>query len=145
MLRRAKEFGATKKELAHLWIVFCRGTLEQSCVLWHNTLTQENFEDLERTQKTFTKLALGQNYKNYEDALLKLNLHPLSSRRKNLCLNFAKSGLRNDTLRDLLQRKRKKHSMSTRKFQSHNIESSNTARFGRSSIPYMQTLLNHSN
>ena len=79
LIRRAKEFGATKKELVHLWIVFCRGTLEQSCVLWHNTLTQENFDDLERTQKTFTKLVLGQNFKNYEDALLKLNLHPLSS------------------------------------------------------------------
>ena len=138
IITRAKEFGATIKELVHLWIVFCRSKLEQACVLWHSTLTQENSENLERTQKTFSKLVLGPKYNNYEDALIKLNLHTLSLRRKNLCLKFAKSGLRNHTLTDLLRKNKKNHSMKTRKFQSHNTDSSNTARYGRSSIPYMQ-------
>ena len=142
LIRRAKEFGATYKELVHLWIVFCRSLLDQSCVVWHGNLTQENTEDLERTQKTFAKLVLGKNYRNYEDALIRLNLYSLSKRRTELCLKFSKSGLRNNTLRDLLQRKKKRHTMKIRKSEKHNIEFTNTDRYGRSSIPYMQTLLN---
>ena len=147
LIRRAKEFGATKKELVHFWIVFCRGTIEQSCSVWDGSLTQENCQDLERTQKTFAKLVLGKKYSNYEDALIKLNLHSLSKRRKKLCLNFAKSGVRNNTMRDLLQRKKKNHSMKMRKVQTHKIEVTNTERYGRSAVPHMQSLLNahHSN
>ena len=147
LIRRAKEFGATKKELVHFWIVFCRGTIEQSCSVWDGSLTQENCQDLERTQKTFAKLVLGKKYSNYEDALIKLNLHSLSKRRKKLCLNFAKSGVRNNTMRDLLQRKKKNHSMKMRKVETHNVEVTNTERYGRSAVPHMQSLLNadHSN
>ena len=74
IVRNAKAFGATIKEMVHLWITFCRGTIEQTCVLWHKSLTEENSHDLERVQKTFAKLALGQKYNNYEAALIKLNL-----------------------------------------------------------------------
>ena len=145
LIRRAKEFGATYKELVHMWIVFCRSLLDQSCVVWHGNLTQDNSEDLERTQKTFAKLVLGKNYRNYEDALIKLNLYSLNKRRTELCLKFAKSGLRNNTLRDLLQRKKKKHTMKTRKTEKHNVEFMNTDRYGRSSVPFMQSLLNADN
>ena len=142
LIRNAKAFGATTKELVHLWIVFCRNNLEQSCVLWHSSLIQENIEDLERTQKTFAKLVLGQKYQNYEDALIKLNLLPLSQRRHDLCLKFAQSGIKNETLTDLLKRNDKEHTMETRNFETHKVEWSNTARYGKSSIPYMQGLLN---
>ena len=52
---------------------------------------------------------LAPKYNNYEDALIKLNLHTLSLRRKNLCLKFAKSGITNHTLTDLLQKNKKNH------------------------------------
>ena len=52
LLRTVRSFGSTHTEMVHLWIVFCRSVLEQSCVLWDGGLTQENREDLERTQKT---------------------------------------------------------------------------------------------
>ena len=147
LIRRAKEFGATMKELVHLWTVFCRSVLEQSCIVWHSNLTQENTDDLERTQKTFAKLVLGRNYCNYEDALVRLNLYSLSKRRKELCYKFANSGLRKHTLTDLLQRRKSRHSMKIRKPEKHEVNFTNTERYGRSAIPYMQTLLNadHSN
>ena len=69
LIRNMKPFGATNEELVHMWIVMCRSKLEQSCVLWHSSLTQENSEDLERRQKTFTKLVLQEKYKTYEQAL----------------------------------------------------------------------------
>ena len=64
LLRGVLSFGASNEEMVHLWILFCRSVLEQSCVLWHNSLTQENIEDLERTQKSFTKMVLKDKYIN---------------------------------------------------------------------------------
>ena len=93
LIRNIKKFGATPKELVQLWITFCRSALEQSCVLWHSTLTQENITDLERTQKTFARLVLQNQYGSYGNALEKLNLLPLSERRRQLCLKFGRSGI----------------------------------------------------
>ena len=70
LLRGVQSFGASREEMVHLWILFCRSVLEQSCVVWGTSLTQENIEDLERAQKTFTKMVLKDKFKGYEDALL---------------------------------------------------------------------------
>ena len=73
-MRGVQSFGATKEEMVHLWTLFFRSVLEQSCAVWHSSLTQENTDDLERTQKTFAKLVLREKYTTYENALTKLNL-----------------------------------------------------------------------
>ena len=39
LLRSIQSFGASIEEMVHLWIVFCRSVLEQSCVVWHSSLT----------------------------------------------------------------------------------------------------------
>ena len=70
LLRGVLSCGASLQEMVHLWIVFCRSVIEQSCVVWHGSLTQENRDNLERTQKTFAKLVLKEKYQNYDDALL---------------------------------------------------------------------------
>ena len=69
LLRGVKSDGASTEEMVHLWIIFCRSVLEQSCVVWTTSITQENIEDIERTQKTFAKLVLREKYQNYENAL----------------------------------------------------------------------------
>ena len=94
LLRSVQSFGASPEEMTHLWVVFCRSVLEQLCVVWHSSLTKENVEDLERTQKTFTKMVLKEKYEHYENALLNLNLESLESRRKFLCEKFAKAGIK---------------------------------------------------
>ena len=132
----------TIKELVHLWILYCRSLLEKSCVLWHSLLTKENLNDLERTQKTFTKLILQNKYKTYEEALIKLNLVSLADRRQQLCLKFAESGIRHNKLNDLLKIRKKKHGMKTRKSEKYEIKFSNTERWRKSSIIYLQSLLN---
>ena len=81
LLRGVQGFGASIVEMVHLWTVFCRSVLEQSCAVWSSSLTQENKDDLERTQKTFAKLVLKERYKNYEDALIILDLDSLEIRR----------------------------------------------------------------
>ena len=89
LIKGLQGFGATKKEMVNFWILFCRSELEQSCVVWGPSLTQENIENLKRTQKTFAKLVLRQNYKTYDHALVQLNLESLETRRKQLLLRFA--------------------------------------------------------
>ena len=88
MLRELPQFGASKEEMVHIWVLFCRSLLEQSCVVWHSSLTKENTDDLERPQKSFAKLVLKDKYTNYEDSLIKLNLESLSERRQELCSKF---------------------------------------------------------
>ena len=53
LIRELQNFGASSEDMTHFWILFCRSVLEQSCVVWGTSLTLENKNDLERTQKTF--------------------------------------------------------------------------------------------
>ena len=135
-------FGAYIGEMVHLWILFCRSVLEQSCVVWGTSVTQENIEDLERTQKTFAKLVLKEKYKTYENALRVLNLDSLETRRKEMFVKFAKNGIKNNTLKDLFQVTEKTHGMKTRDSDKYKVMFANTDRLKNSSVIMMQNLLN---
>ena len=51
LLRRISNFNAPIKDLVQIYITYIRSILEQSCVIWHSTLTQEDCDSLERVQK----------------------------------------------------------------------------------------------
>ena len=145
LLRGVQSFGASKKEMVHLWIIFCRSVLEQSCAVWHSSLTQENIDDLERTQKTFAKLVLKEKYTTYEESLIKLNLDSLSQRRQILCLKFAKDGIKHNKLSDLLPLRTKEHDMQIRQSDKYKVDFANTERLRNGSIITMQNYLNEDN
>ena len=142
LLRWVQSFGASLEEMTHLWILFCRSVLEQSCVVWHSSLTQDNIDDLERTQKTFAKLVLRDKYTTYKDSLIKLNLESLSERRQNLCLKFAKNGIKHNILSDLLPIHAKNHEMKTRNEEKYTVKFANTKRLKTGSVITMQNYLN---
>ena len=147
LLKNIHRFGATQEEMVHLWIVYCRSILEQSAVVWAGSLTQENKDDLERTQKSFAKLILQKQYqddheKAYENALKRLNLKSLEQRRIELCLEFAKNNIKNGNLNDLLNENASKHEMKTRTHEKFNVLNANTDRMKKSSVIFMQNLLN---
>ena len=148
LLKNLYSFGATKEEMVHFWIMYCRSVLEQSAVLWSSSLTQENKDNLERMQKCFVKLIYPKKYKteddkSYTDLLLELNLQTLENRRENLCLKFAKDGIKFNKLKDLFPENINDHIMETRHQEKFKILHANTNRFKNSSIPYMQRLLNN--
>ena len=87
-------------------------------------------------------MILKERYKNYENALIILNLDSLQTRRKELCRRFAKTGLVNNTLRDLFPMKDKKHKMNTRNTHKYKVNFANTERLKKGSIITMQKLLN---
>ena len=98
LLQKVWSFGSNNEEMFHLWKVYCLSILEQSCVVWGGSLTAENVNDLERTQKTFCKLVMEEDYKNYNHALSVLGLTTLETRRRKLTLDFAKRSLADNSL-----------------------------------------------
>ena len=48
LLRKVSSFGTSKDEKRKVYVLFIRSILEQSCVVWDNSLPEENKEDLVR-------------------------------------------------------------------------------------------------
>ena len=71
-----------------------------------------------------------------------LNLDTLEKRRQDLCLKFAKTGIKNDTLSDLFPINDKTHKMQTRDDEVYKVKFANANRLKRSSIVTMQNMLN---
>ena len=67
-----------------IYILYIRSILEQSCVVWHFDITQEEISDLERVQKVALKIILQEAYESYNQALKSLNLETLFVRREKL-------------------------------------------------------------
>ena len=141
-LRKIPSFGANQSEMVHLWKTYCRSVLEQSAVLWQGGLTQANREDLERTQKSFTKLIMKNRYQTYEKSLQQLNLTTLDSRRDEICLKFALNCRKNKKTTHIFPLNDRKHSYEIRKIHKYFLQNANTERMKKSPIVYMQNLLN---
>ena len=69
LLRKVSSFGTSIEEMKNIYVLYIRSVLEQSCVVWHSRLTEENSHDLERVQKAALKIILGNKYTEYENAL----------------------------------------------------------------------------
>ena len=90
-----------RQDLRLIYIQYVRSILEQSCVVWHSSLTLENSLDIERIQKNSLRIILQNKYNNYEEALEKLNLETLEQRRETLCLKFARKCHENSQTNDI--------------------------------------------
>ena len=85
---------------------------------------------------------LREKYKNYENALIILNLDSLESRRKDLIIKFAQKGIESGKMNDLFPKNDKKHVMKTRTDDKYIVKFANTDRLKNSSIITMQNMLN---
>ena len=97
---------------------------------------------MERIQKSALKVILKEKYKDYKSALSDLNLEFLSDRRENLGLRFAKKCLKLQKFKKMFPHSKKFHAMNQRKFRKFFVNNSKTERYKKSSVPYMQRLLN---
>ena len=145
LLRAVWSFGSSITEMVHLWKLYCLSILEQSCVVWGPSITQQNKEYLERTQKSFAKLVLQDKYIDYESSLVKLDLQSLSERREKLLENFAKSSIENRKLHTYFKLRNTTHEMNLRDPDLYRTTMAKTERYRNSSILAMQRLLNKRN
>ena len=142
LLRKVASFGAPLEDLKTIYVLFIRSILEQSATVWHSSLSEENIKDLERVQKSAIRIILKEKYKGYKQSLAMIGLEDLETRRKNLCLDFARKCVKNKKLNHMYPKTPKTHNMNTRKDEIYKVHHANTRRYQKSSIIYMQNLLN---
>ena len=141
ILHKISEFNAPREDLTTIYISYVRSILEQSCQVWHSSLTQEDTDDLERVQKSALKVILKEDYKNYDEALDTLMLCRLSERREKMCLKFAKNCEKNELTKDLFPLN-PTSGPGTRSRDKYQVLHTNTDRLKDSAVPYLQRLLN---
>ena len=145
LIRKVANFGPSREDLKNLYVLFVRSQLEQSAVVWHSSLTEENVNSLERVQKSAIKIIMGEKYQSYKKSLNFLNLDTLKERREKLCIRFAKNALKNEKACKMFPMNEKKHIMITKKPEMFKVQKANTERLKNSAIIYMQNLLNKEN
>ena len=128
-----------------IYKTFIRSNLEFSSNVWHSSLTNENRQDLERVQKAALKVILKNDYEDYEKALRLTGLQSLDERREMIALRFVKSSLKNANFSKLFPLKKMKHVMNVRNPMKYQLNKANTERYRKSTIPYLQRLLNKEN
>ena len=142
MLHKLVEFNVPTEDLLTIYILYIRSILEQSCQVWHSSLTFENLTDIERVQKNALRIILKNDYENYAQALLKSGLESLVDRREQLCLKFARSALKNENVKDMFPMNSPDCPTEIRDREPFSVTFARTDRLKDSAIPYMQRLLN---
>ena len=129
LLHAASQFTTKTSDLKIIYMAFIRSKLEQSSVVWHSGLTEDNRRDLERVQKAAVKIILRRSYTDYEEALKILNLESLDQRRSRLCLKFAKNCLKNEKMKQLFPLAGKRHEMDLRSQEKFKVHHAKTERY----------------
>ena len=140
ILEKLYEFHLPVEEMINIYILFIRSVVEQSCVVWHSALSEDDHIALERVQKAALRIILDSKYTDYKSALFLTNLETLRSRRKYLCLKFAQKCVKTGKLSDLFPIIRK--NINTRPHEKFHITKAKTERLAKSTVPYLQRLLN---
>ena len=137
MLHKLYSFNLDDEEMVNIYILYIRCILEQSCQVWHFSITQEEKGDIERVQKVAFRIILNSRYTDYDKALEILNLETLSDRREVLSLKFAKKCLKYDQTREMFPL-----NTSDRNRYKYHVQYAKGSRLLFSSIPQLQRALN---
>ena len=88
-----------QQDLTLIYCLYVRSVLEFNSCVWFSTITEEEKDDIERVQRCAVKLILKNEYQDYENGLLKLNLKNFTDRRQMLALRFANKCKEHDRFR----------------------------------------------
>ena len=141
ILEKLYAFNLPVEEMVNMYILFIRSVLEQSCIVWHSSITVDDSNAIERVQKTALRIILAEDYTDYHSALQLTELSTLKERRSQLCLKFAKRHVRKGKDDGLFPRNVK--NVNTRPHEAFYVTPARTDRLAKSAVPYMQRLLNN--
>ena len=140
MLRRLYEFNVTKRKLIHIYILFIRSVTEQSSVVWSSSITEDEVNALERTQKVALRIIYRGEYISYLNALSLSKLPTLVQRRESLLLAFAKKISVNPKVSHMLPKNVPNPSL--RRQEKYKVDQARTSRFANSPVNVMARMLN---
>ena len=89
LLRRMKLLNLEPHLIFDYYVKEIRSLAEQGVVVWNSGITKYLANELEKIQKVAMKIILGVNYTSYEGSCTFFNVAKLSSRRTDLCTNYA--------------------------------------------------------
>jgi hypothetical protein len=142
LLRQMANFTKSTKDKIHIYKVYIRSVLEQSCVVWHHNISKVNEKELERVQKVAVKLITNKRNQSYNENLKELSLETLKERRQILCARFAYKCVKNPRTKEMFPHNKKDHIMKLRNNHKFKVPNVKTARRKNSAIPNM---INHLN
>ena len=137
-----RSYSASTNNLKKIHFSYIRNIPEHSFVVWHSSLSIENSEDLEGSQRSAVRIILQNNYLSYEKALSYLQIDKLSDRSEKLCLRSSEKCLKNAISIGMFPKKKNQHQMKTRQHQKFEIQFARTSRLQSSPLTYMQKLIN---
>ena len=111
---------------------------EGACQVWNGSLTVSHINTLERIQKAALRIILGEKYQSYNKSLELLNLETLASRRKQLCMSFARKASKDTKFKIWFSNLTKP----TRTDPIFAVPRSRTAAYEKSPLIYLTKLLN---
>ena len=139
ILRRLSEFGVSHE---HLFLVYksrIRVHVEINIPLWTFSITQDESRKIEKIQRIAALLILGnQAHKDYYCNLAILETEPLSERRTQMSLKFAKKALKHPVHKEMF----KPVKIKTRSEQRVVVPHCRRKRYEKSAIPSLSKLLN---
>jgi hypothetical protein len=100
---KLKKAGVPNWDILHFYFMKIRSVLESNCVIYHSMLTQDDTDDIERVQKIVLTVLLADDYLDYHQACISLDLQSLQVRRTKLSLNFALKCLSSDKFKTLFK------------------------------------------
>ena len=138
-ITRLKKIGAKIEDLKDVYYKQVRSALEFGVPVWNSDLKQADIQNIERVQKAFFHIVLGNEYNGYKAALAQMEMESLEERRHNLCANFAIKTLKNPKFSNWFEI----GGPSTRSnITRYCVPEANTKRFRKSPIPYLTDILN---
>ena len=136
------QFNVPLKEMMIIYFLYIRSVVEQSCVVWASSITEDECLDIERTQKCALRLILKEQYVTYEHALSTLDLPTLRQCTELLQLRFAVRCSENEKTEQMFPLRKTKTNTNTRNPEKFHIPQARTSRLANSAIPTMARLLN---
>ena len=134
--------------LSKSWLIFTKNRLdvwlntEYAVAAWASSITKNEIQQIERIQKAALAIIYGQNYTNYQNALVLSGLVSLADRRNDICLNFAKKAIKHPKYQHWFVKE--ENSANTRRKKPYlKPVSARTSKFAKSPIAYLTNLLNN--
>ena len=140
ILRKLIPYGIPKKDLVHIYTIYIRSIVEQSCVVWGSSITEEESQSLERTQKCALRLIYQSEYESYLNALALSGLTNLSLRRQKLMEVFAERCVKNEKTMNMFPLNNV--TRDSRHHEKYLVPFAKHERLKRSAIPTMARYLN---
>ena len=140
ILRYLFSFNVPKKEMITIYILYIISIVEQSCVVWGSSLTQDEENYIERVQKCSLRLIFRENYISYENCVNKAKILTLKNRRTLLQYRFASRCTQNEKTKDMFPLKQVNRL--TRHPDIYEVPFARTSRLADSALVSMARLLN---